>query len=106
MNRIVSSGDPSLFQYENIPDGSYDFIFVDGPSHILGGLNIKSGVDIDAIALANVLTKPCIVVSGRRATVECYVNNLSGYRFEKSDLFDENFEDGYRYFSIFTPYCD
>ena len=95
--------DSKLGVHTWIPNIDADFVFVDGPSHLLAGHNLKNVVDSNALHFVTDTIRPVIIVSARRATVEFFNKNIKGYRLIKSDLLMRRFKKNYNYFSIFEP---
>ena len=94
------------FRYRTNPNIDADFVFVDGPSHLLAGHNLKNVVDSNALHFITDTIRPVIIVSARRATVEFFNKNITGYRLIESDLLMRRFKNNYNYFSIFEPLGD
>ena len=101
--RQIIDSSVAEFRYRDIPESKPDFIFVDGPSHLLAKQNLKEAVDTNALDLVKAGAAPTIVVSARRATVRYFREKLTKYDMHESDLLNENFYPNYNYFTIFTP---
>lgn len=102
-DREIQENNVVEFRYRTNPNIKADFVFVDGPSHLLAGHNLKNVVDSNALHFVTDTIRPVIIVSARRATVEFFNKNITGYRLIKSDLLMRKFKKNYNYFSIFEP---
>ena len=101
--REIRETDVVEFRYQSLPEFEPDLIFVDGPSHLLAGHNLKNVIDSNALDFAESGIQPIIIVSARRATVDHFEQELKTYRLIESDLLASRFHRNYKYFSTFEP---
>ena len=101
--REFVDGEVTEFRYSNVPNLDPDFIFVDGPSHLLAGHNVKNAVDTNAIDFVKRGKRPVIVVSARMATAKYLQTTLVDYVVVESDLLKQRYFKDYNYFTIFIP---
>lgn len=102
--RVCIPDDPPVFRYDLSFEGRrYDFVLVDGPSMRVAGVRFKCGICDNVAELVAHFPPRTILVDIRRATFEFLASRYASlYAAFPSDVYEENFYDNYRYFSILS----
>ncbi len=85
-----------------LQNGEFDFVFIDGPSLRINGIQRKDAVNDDVFRLLDTNPPSVIVVDARYATMRAISQATTGsYQAMPSDLLKRFPQYGYRYFSVF-----
>jgi len=99
-----SSSVPKTSSYNSGFPGTWDLVYVDGPSLRINNIRDKNVVNFDIIKMLSAGCRPkVILIDARQATARYLAANFHDlYDFEMSHLFDKIIRFGYQYHSIFV----
>lgn len=100
--KIIMNSDPYEIKYDFDIDEKYDFVFIDGPSLKINGVQYKNAINSNVFDLKYL--PEVIVVDFRKATAEYIAKKYCEYySVYLSDLFTgKQLEQDYNYFTYFV----